>query len=419
MVRYILFEDQNSADLLPLVLWRSVFELNGGRICQMDRIARRLGQHPSGLWAREWIAKVAAHRCQLPVNQPVDGQCVLVNGRWSARRNLDIQAAPSAGVCGDSLVYVALDDAFARRWSPETLLGEDRWREALSGVPTHEIDVGLFRYPWDFVTRNADVLRRDWSTADCAIDGTVSTSAFLLRPDAIHVGEGSVIKPCAVLDAEQGPIYVSCNVTVEPHACISGPAYIGPGTIIKPHAVISGGTSIGPACRIGGEVNQCIISGYTHKEHEGYLGRSYVGNWVDIGPGTANTDIKSTYGHIRVWYGSRTLDTGLSACGAVIADHVRIGTNQKIPNGAVIGFAASAASGQFLPKFLPSFGWFTDSGLSSGDPERLLATARLAMASRNVDLSDMEAELFRLLPSLAARFEEQDIRSGPTPPVLE
>ncbi len=406
MMQFLLFEDHAIHDLLPLVYWRSVFELNSGRSCLMDRISRTLRLHPRGLWTRDWIARVAAHRCQLPVNQSVDPGMVLINGRWMASQGFDIKPAPFVGLCDDSVVYVACDEGLASRLTPEVMLDETRWREMLANVPSEGLDLTLARYPWDLVTRNADVLWHAWRPTDCAIDGDVSSAAYLLRPDLIHVGEGTVVRPSAVLDAQEGPIFLSGNVTIEPHTYLAGPLYIGPGAVIKPQATVVGGTTIGPACWVGGEVNNCIISGYTRKSHEGYLGRSFVGNWVDIGPGTANTDIKATYGPIRVAVGTRTVDTGLSAFGAIIADHVRIGTNQKIPNGAVVGFAASVATGRFLPKFLPSFAWYTDSGLASGDPARLLATARLAMAARNVDLTDDEAELFRQLPHLSAPFEQ-------------
>jgi UDP-N-acetylglucosamine diphosphorylase/glucosamine-1-phosphate N-acetyltransferase len=405
MTQFLLFEDHGYPDLLPLVYWRSVFELNSGRSCLMDRITRSVGQHPRGLWARDWIAEVAAHRCQLPVNQPVEAGMVLLNARWLGSDTIDIKPPPFVGMCGDSVVYIACDADLAERLNPQVMLDEARRCEVLANIPSEEVDATLIRYPWDLVTRNADVLWHGWHSAHCAIDGDVSSAAYMLRPDLIHVGEGSVVRPTAVLDAQEGPIFLSNNVTVEPHTYLAGPLYIGPGAVIKAQATILGGTTIGPACWIGGEVNNCIISGYTRKSHEGYLGHSFIGNWVDIGPGTANTDLKTTYGPVRVVLGTRAVDTGLSCFGAIIADHVRIGTNQKIPNGAVVGFAASVATGRFLPKFLPSFAWYSDSGLASGDPERLLATARLAMASRNVDLTADEAELFSQLARRSEAYE--------------
>jgi UDP-N-acetylglucosamine diphosphorylase/glucosamine-1-phosphate N-acetyltransferase len=381
MKRIVLFEDHGWVGLLPLVYWRSVFELLAGRITLLDRIVQQLGQHPHGLWTRDWMAEVAAHRCQLPVNGPIDASTVLINGRWLPRRPIQLRPAP-------------------------VMLDASTLRDAIENVPRDEFDAILVDHPWDLVSRNADMLADAWSATDVSVDGTVSSSAFLLKPDHIHIGERTVVRPAAALDAENGPVFISYNVVIEPHTYIAGPVYIGPGTTVKAHSSIGGGTTIGPACRVGGEIAGSIICGYSSKEHDGYLGHSYVGNWVDIGPGTANTDRKNTYGPIRVLFGQQSVDTGLSSFGAIIADHARVGTNQKIPNGGVIGFAASTATGRFLPKFVHSFAWVTDSGLSTGDPTRLLTTARLAMQARHVDLTPDEASLFHNLTRITREHEQ-------------
>jgi UDP-N-acetylglucosamine diphosphorylase/glucosamine-1-phosphate N-acetyltransferase len=406
MKRIVLFEDHGWVGLLPLVYWRSVFELLAGRINLLDRIVQQVGQHPHGLWTRDWMADVAAHRCQLPVNGPIDASTVLINGRWLPRRPIKLKGAPFVGTSGGSVLYVACDRELAHRLTPQVMLDPSSLRDAIEGVPGNEIDAILVDHPWDLISRNADTLADDWSTADVSVDGTVSSSAFLLKPDHIHIGERTVVRPAAAIDAESGPVFISYNVVIEPHTYIAGPVYIGPGTTVKAHSSIGGGTTIGPVCRVGGEIAGSIISGYSSKEHEGYLGHSFLGNWVDIGPGTANTDRKNTYGPIRVLFGPHSVDTGLSSFGAIIADHARVGTNQKIPNGGVIGFAASTATGRFLPKFVHSFAWVTDSGLSTGDPTRLLTTARLAMQARHVDLTPDEATLFNNLTRITREYEQ-------------
>jgi UDP-N-acetylglucosamine diphosphorylase/glucosamine-1-phosphate N-acetyltransferase len=406
MKRIVLFEDHGWVGLLPLVYWRSVFELLAGRITLLDRIVQQVGRHPRGLWTRDWMADVAAHRCQLPVNGAIDASTVLINGRWLPRRPIKLKPAPFVATAGGTVLYVACDGELAHRLTPDVMLDSSSLRDAIEGVPGDEMDAILVDHPWDLVSRNADMLADDWSTADVSVDGTVSSSAFLLKPDHIHIGERTVVRPGATLDAESGPVFISYNVVIEPHTYVAGPVYIGPGTTIKAHSSIRGGTTIGPACRVGGEIVSSIICGYSSKEHEGYLGHSFLGNWVDIGPGTANTDRKNTYGPIRVLFGQRSVDTGLSLFGAIIADHARVGTNQKIPNGGVIGFAASTATGRFLPKFVRSFAWVTDSGLSTGDPARLLTTARLAMQARHVDLTPDEASLFHNLTRITCEHEQ-------------
>ena len=156
----------------------------------------------------------------------------------------------------------------------------------------------------------------------------------------------------------------------------------------------TGGNSLGPVCKVGGEVSGCVIDGYTNKQHAGYLGRAYVGSWCNLGAGTSNSDLKNTYGPVRVPIVGKEVDTGRVLFGAIVGDHAKLGINTVIPTGAVVGFSVMAASGRVLPKYIPSFGWFTDAGLGRGDPARLLDAATVMMARREVDMTDDEVELF-------------------------
>lgn len=192
---------------------------------------------------------------------------------------------------------------------------------------------------------------------------------------------------------------------IGPQTHIAGPAYIGPGTIVNPRCHIHGGTTIGPLCKVGGEIDACIIAGYSNKQHDGFLGHSYVGSWVNLGAGTVNSDLKNTYGSVRVPVNGREVDTGLTFFGSVIGDHVKLGIGQTLATGASIGFAAMAACSRMLPKFVPSFSWLTDAGRAEGDPERLLATARRAMQRRDVTCGQTEAQLFLGLARTAREWE--------------
>ncbi|MHC4093362.1 MAG: hypothetical protein ACYSVY_24340, partial [Planctomycetota bacterium] len=190
-----------------------------------------------------------------------------------------------------------------------------------------------------------------------------------------------------------------------PHAYVAGPAYIGPGSTVNPQAYIHGGTSIGPICRVGGEIDGCIITGYSNKQHDGFLGHSYVGSWVNLGAGTVNSDLKNTYGPVRVSLNGRQVDTGLTFFGSIIADHVKTGIQQTLPTGAVIGFGSMAACSRILPKFVPSFSWLTDAGLTEAAANRMLATARKVMLRRDVTCSEAEATLFLEVVRRAQQYE--------------
>ncbi|MFH0982696.1 MAG: putative sugar nucleotidyl transferase [Planctomycetota bacterium] len=400
-----LFEDDGFRGFCPLIYWRTVFELVCGRRTMMDRAAHYLKQPVAGLWTRDWMAGHAAQQCQIPVNVPAEAGTVLVNGRWLVRNYVNFRQGPFVGTKDGAVVYVVCDNPLARRLSPAVMLDADRCHEVLHGAPQEEVEALLVRYSWDLVARNGETLDDDWMSGAHEIEGTISSSAVIEDIARISVKHGATIKPTAYLDASTGPVHVSYNATVESHATIQGPAYIGPGTVVRPHAHIHGGTSIGPFCKVGGEIDATIMCGYSNKQHEGFLGHAYVGSWINLGAGTTNSDLKNTYGPVRMRVAGEDVDTGEHFLGAVIGDHAKIGINQTLPTGASIGFAANVFTSSGVPRYVPSFGWLTDEGMAQGDPRRLVETARTMMRRRNVDLCAEAEKLFLSIPEYAKALE--------------
>ncbi len=373
----------------------------------MDRTAHYFKQHIAGLWTRDWIAARTAQHCQVPVNSPAESGTVLVNGRWLVKRAIEFRPAPFVGIKDGAVVYIACDDQLARRLGPEVMLDAERTSEILRDVPREEVDALLVKYPWDLIVNNLEALEDDWLSGSHGIEGTISHTAVIVDIARVSVGHGATVKPMAFLDAESGPIHISYNATIGPHVTIQGPAYIGPGTLVKPHTHIYGGTSIGPFCKVGGEIDATIMCGYSNKPYGGFLGRSYLGSWINLGAGTANSDLKNTYGPVKMRIGREEIDTGQRFLGAVIGDHTKIGINQIIPTGASIGFAANVFTSSIVPQYVPSFAWLTEEGMSQGDPRRLMETARLVMARRNVELCEEGEKLFASVPQRAKDLEGQ------------
>lgn len=412
MPNVVLFEDEAYADLLPAAYWRSVHEFRVGRKILLDRTAQRLALPVSGVWVRDWIAKVAALRCGAPVNHPAAQGTVLVNGRWLVESSVKFSTSPVVGTVGDDIAYIVCDDALAEKLTPAVMLSAETRTRLLQGVPRQDAGGKMLRYPWDIIGCVAETLTSDFGPADVSIESKIDPKTTILNREQVHIGERTVLHPTAILDADSGPIFISHDVSVGAFSMIQGPAYVGPGSRINPYAHLHGGVAIGPVCRIGGELNGCIIDGYTNKQHEGFLGHAYVGSWVNLGAGCTNSNLKNTYGHVRVSVRGEPIDTGMTFFGAVIADHAKVGIQAAIPTGAVIGFAANIASTRLLPKQIPSFGWLTDDGLSAGDPARLLDVATKVMARRDVDMTDDEIELFLDLGSRIPSLES----TGTVPP---
>ena len=173
-----------------------------------------------------------------------------------------------------------------------------------------------------------------------------------------HVGRGAKIHPMVVLDAEHGPIFIDVGAEIHPFSRIEGPCFIGRNTIVL-GAKCREGNSIGPMCRIGGEVEESIIQGYTNKYHDGFLGHAYVGQWVNLGALTTNSDLKNDYSEVKVTLDGRTqISTGSNKFGALIGDHAKTSIGVMLNTGTYVGaMTLLVASGKLLPKFIPSFTW--------------------------------------------------------------
>ena len=408
MLGIVLFEDDGYANLLPLVYWRSVFELRVGRKILLDRTAQRLRLPVTGVWTRNWLAPVAAQRCGAPANGPIEKGTILVNGRWLCDEDVEFPAAPCMGVLRDEIAYIVCDAKLAEGLSPNDLL-DPRWRRnALEGVKQVEAKGGFIHYPWDVVSPLGNLLITDWRPTDACVESEIDSRLVLEPADRIHVGQRTKIHPTAVIDASSGPILISHDVRIGAYAIIEGPAYIGPGTHINPRAYLHGGNGIGPMCRLGGEIDGCVFHGYSNKQHEGFMGHAYVGSWVNIGAGATNSDLKNTYSDVRVPIRRKEVNSEQQFFGSIIGDHAKIGINATLPTGVVVGFSAMVAATRVAPKFVPSFAWLTDDGLSAGKPDRLLDVATRMMVRRGVDMTDDEVELFLELGERARSLESKN-----------
>lgn len=228
-------------------------------------------------------------------------------------------------------------------------------------------------YIWDLIAYLGEDLRDDMRDAICDKGAVVPSSAVMLNAKDVILEEGVEIEPCAVLDARQGPIYIA------------------KGTIIKAHANLRGPLYIGPECRIGGEVSHSIFHGYSNKAHYGFIGHSYIGEWVNLGAGTTNSNLKNTYGTVKVTLDTRPVDSGLQFLGCFIGDHAKTGIGTLITTGAVIGVGANVFGGGVTDKFVKPFTF----GGKKYQFDKFLATAKKMIERRDQKLSAASEENLR------------------------
>jgi UDP-N-acetylglucosamine diphosphorylase/glucosamine-1-phosphate N-acetyltransferase len=228
----------------------------------------------------------------------------------------------------------------------------------------------------------------------------------MVGEENILIGEGAIVKPGVVLDASSGPIVINDGATVMANAVVVGPAYIGKGSLIKPGARILEGTSIGDVCKVGGEIAETIFAAYSNKQHDGFVGHSYIGEWVNIGAGANNSDLKNNYSAVRMWCGGMVRDTGRQFLGFVMGDHTKVGIGAEIGSGTAVGFNCNIYGSAAPPRFVPSFSWGRGEELVEYELERAMLTAQIVMERRDVRFTDAHRNAFRRifeLSQLAAR----------------
>ncbi len=415
MLRLVLFEDEGYRNLLPLTYWRTCGELRTGYARLLDHARQVFRPVQLEILCRPELVAVTSGRLAETVNRTAAEPAFFCNARLLAAEPPLDGPCPAVQWHQDTLLAVAADHALAARLSAEVLLDPAAARQTLAGLPTFDFfpRPRLLNYPWDLVHANHDALLACWTRLGSpnGILGLRHEGVHVLNPAAVFVDAGSVLKPGAVLDAEHGPVYIGRNVTVSSNTTIEGPCFIGDGTIVQPGAVLRDGMSIGPRCKVGGELESSILHGYSNKQHDGFLGHAYVAEWVNLAADTVNSDLKNTYGPVRVPINGREIDSGRMFVGLTIADHSKTGIGQMFPTGAVVGFGSNIATCEFSPKFVPSFTWVTGAGATPYAMERCLEVARKVMLRREIQISAAEEAWFRELPEYACRFEQPSWRS--------
>ena len=177
---------------------------------------------------------------------------------------------------------------------------------------------------------------------------------------------------------------------------IQGPVYIGPSVLIKAGTQIYSGSSIAEGCKIGGEVNNSIILPWSNKAHDGYIGSSYVGSWVNIGAGTNNSNLKNNYGAVKVTINGDVIDTGLQFMGLIMGDHSKCGINTTFNTGTSVGINCNLYGSAIHEKHIPSFTWGSfANGYTTYKLDKALAVNKTVMSRRKQNLSEYDEELLR------------------------
>jgi UDP-N-acetylglucosamine diphosphorylase / glucose-1-phosphate thymidylyltransferase / UDP-N-acetylgalactosamine diphosphorylase / glucosamine-1-phosphate N-acetyltransferase / galactosamine-1-phosphate N-acetyltransferase len=389
MLPVYLFDDA-LPELQPLTGLRCSFELRVGAFSLIERLTDA-ALRPEGLllWGAlvgDDMAALVRERWGVTVNDFRSGRSdtpvLLLNGRCAVPQWAHLASLrPGAAVVEpetDALVAACVPEHFAAR-----VLSGDRSGLRIE-APERRV---LMSRPWHARTF------RDAAIAD-GIDAAVR-SGRLKGPREIRIAtvlgdvwaaESARVYPGAILDAGAGPIVLADKALIRPGAIVIGPAYVGPNSTILERATIRPNTAIGPWCKVNGELSGVAFQGYSNKAHDGFLGDSWVGEWVNLGAGTTNSNLLNTYGEVvsRALPGSANERTGEQFLGAIIGDHAKTAICTRIMTGAVIHTGAMLAATAPVSGCIPPFAWITDDGSRTYRLAKFVEVMEAAMTRRGI-----------------------------------
>ena len=295
----------------------------------------------------------------------------------------------------------------------DTLIAAFCDREVLQALQNHNFELSTlkrrdFKEPltqinnkWDIFLLNEKELKKDfgWSCRSKTSQSISDPHTITYNKAAIFLEE-DVSTKAAILNAESGPIYLGKNVTIHERAVIKGPVAICEGTHINPGALISNATTVGPYAKVGGEVSNSVILGYSNKAHDGFMGHSVIGKWCNLGAGTNTSNLRSDYGKVKVWNEDQEAfqATDLQFCGLFMGDHSKCGINTMLNAGTTVGVSTNLFGAGFVDKWVPSFLWGQPGKpLQTYHLEKALETAARMTARRGITFTEQDQKILTQL----------------------
>ena len=258
-----------------------------------------------------------------------------------------------------------------------------------------EGDFIKIEHTWDIFSKNAEAIQNDFefitkNRESEPIPSTVNT----INPEHIFIEKGASLN-FVTLNASSGPIYIGRDSEVMEGSVVRGPFALCNNAALKLNTKIYGATTIGPYSKVGGEVNNSMISGYSNKGHDGFLGNSVLGEWCNLGADTNNSNLKNNYAEVRLWdYNTEGFaKTGLQFCGLMMGDHSKCGINTMFNTGTVVGVSANIFGSGFPRNFVPSFSWGGSKGFVTYNTNKAFEVAEVVMQRRNLPFSDNDKSI--------------------------
>ena len=258
-------------------------------------------------------------------------------------------------------------------------------------------DVLQLKNTWDIFSLNDKAIKADY---DLITQGRTSApipeGVHAINKENIFIEEGATIS-FSSLNASTGPIYIGKDSEIMEGCLVRGPFALCEYSILKMGAKVYGATTLGPYCKVGGEVNNSVLFGFSSKGHEGFLGNSVLGEWCNVGADTNTSNLKNNYAEVKLWHyhKERFTNTGLQFCGLMMGDHSKCGINTMFNTGTVIGVSANIFGSGFPRNFIPSFSWGGAAGFTTYQLNKVIEVAKVVMKRRELEWSEIDEKILQ------------------------
>jgi UDP-N-acetylglucosamine diphosphorylase/glucosamine-1-phosphate N-acetyltransferase len=377
----ILFDDPDAqGNLLPLTFTRPVAEIRVGILTISEKWRLYFDSTPS-YSTQDYLAK--------KFQKKITSDNLWINGA----------VCPDEKLVG-TIKNLKLGDAIYRNSRVVAVrTNDDELPEVITGkVTEYANEIVLIDQPWKIFQNNGKQIRADYKliTTNRKSASIKDSHTKTYNEGNIFIEEGVALH-AAILNAENGPIYLGKNSQVQEGAIIRGPFALGEESIINMGGKMRADTTVGPFCKIGGEVSNSVLFGYSNKAHDGFLGNSVLGEWCNLGADTNTSNLKNNYDNVKLWSYTKNgfMDIGQPNCGLIMGDHSKSGINTMFNTGTVVGVSSNIFGGGYPRNFIPSFQWGGASGFVTYQFEKAMETAGRMMARRNIILDEVEKEILK------------------------
>jgi UDP-N-acetylglucosamine diphosphorylase/glucosamine-1-phosphate N-acetyltransferase len=376
MNQIVLFDGSARANLLPFTFTRPVADIRIG-ILKISEKWEKYIQLPVAFKTEEYLQEVFPLRLQ--------SENLFINASYLPNPKFvkQLMEMPLNTVLKDKEEIVAYIAA-----SPKT-----NFSDALE-IPL-ELPVITVKNTWNIFANNQEAIKADFELlTQNRISQVIPNEVFVVNRDQIFVEEGAKLYNGS-LNASEGPIYIGKDAEIMENCSVRGPFSLGEGSSLKMGSKIYKGTTIGPHSKIGGEVSNSVIFGYSNKGHDGFLGNSVLGEWCNLGADTNTSNLKNNYAKVRLWdyFSGRFADTGLQFCGLMMGDHSKCGINTMFNTGTVVGVSANIFGAGFPRNFIPSFSWGGSAGTMTYTTEKAFEVATVVMQRRGLQLTEADQNI--------------------------